>query len=335
MSSSAVLARRCILPGSTQLTHDASFRAEHTPVLLEDAMAFLQPRTGGLYLDGTAGGGGHAEAILERSAPDGRLILLDLDRDALARAGERLVRFGGRTTSFQGNFASLPDLVGSEVFFDGILLDLGISSLQLGSGRGFSFMRDEELDMRMDQGAQLCARDLVNNLSYEELERILRDYGEERRSRSIAAEIIRAREKHELETTGQIAAIVRKAAGRAHAVKSLARVFQALRIAVNDELPSLERGLPLLLSRLTPGGRLVVVCYQSLEDRIAKRLFLEAEKRCVCPQGLTNPWCSGGPEGRRLTKKVVKPGAVERRANPRARSARLRAFERPPGGRVS
>ena len=309
--------------------------SKHLPVLLNEAMLFLRPRSGGVYLDGTTGGGGHAEAILERSAPAGRLLLLDLDRDALTHAKERLSRYAGRITTIQGNFASLPLLVGRDMFFDGIVTDLGISGLQLGSGRGFSFMRDEELDMRMDQGAKVSAKDLVNGFSQEELARIFFEYGEERKSRRIAAEIIRLRQKSEIRTTLELAAIVRKVVDRAHAVKSLARVFQALRIAVNDELPSLERGLPVLLSRLSPGGRLVVLAYHSLEDRLAKRLFLEAEKQCVCPPELRSPWCGGGPEGVRLTKKVVKPGTAEMKANPRARSARLRAFERPWEEKVS
>jgi 16S rRNA (cytosine1402-N4)-methyltransferase len=312
-------------------------RAEpgHIPVLLEEAMRFLQPRSGGLYLDATAGGGGHAEAILERSAPGGRIILLDHDADALARARERLTRFSGRFETIQGSFASLLHLIGPDVSFDGIIADLGISSLQLESGRGFSFMKDEELDMRMDSRGRVTAKDLVNSLSERELEKILFEFGEERRSRRIASEIVRMREKKEITTTLELANLVRRVVARAHAVKSLARVFQALRIAVNQELPGLERGLPVLLSRLAPGGRLAVIAYHSLEDRIVKRFFLEAEKGCVCPPDFRSSWCAGGPEGVRMTRKVVKPGPDETKRNPRSRSGRMRVFERTAGGDVS
>ncbi|MFQ6103096.1 MAG: 16S rRNA (cytosine(1402)-N(4))-methyltransferase RsmH [Candidatus Glassbacteria bacterium] len=317
------------------MSNKESMRSVHIPVLLEESMKYLDPRSGGTYLDGTAGGGGHSKALLERSAPQGNLIMIDIDEEALRYSRERLSGYSDRVTFLQGNFADLAQLVGNHVFFDGILIDLGLSSLQLESARGFSFMKDEILDMRMNRNARLSASDLVNHLSRDELADIFYKYGEERRSKRIADEIVRLRDKSEVRTTADLAKAVRRAADPKYSVKSLARVFQAIRISVNDEITSLERGLPVLLSRLKPGGTIVVISYHSLEDRIVKRFFLEAEADCVCPIGLKNPWCGGGSEGERLTTKVVRPTGEETQANPRARSARLRAFKRPAEGRAS
>ncbi len=309
---------------------------EHTPVLLAESMRFLEPMSGNTYLDATAGGGGYAGAILERSSPDGKVVLVDRDHDALEYTRKRLERFADRITILHGNFADLPQLLEEDTYFAGVAADLGFSTLQLESNRGFSFSKDEELDMRMDRGVGTGAAELVNHLSSEELADIFWKYGEERRSRRIAEVIIRRRRKGEIRTTGELAACVRKASDPRYAVKSLARVFMALRIRVNDELSSLERGLPMLLSRLAPGGTIVVVAYHSLEDRIVKRFFATAHTACVCPPGFRNPWCDGsGAEGVRLTKKVVKPTGEEKQANPRSRSSRLRAFRRPAEGGAS
>ncbi len=309
--------------------------SRHIPVLLEESLRFLEPRSGGHYLDCTVGGGSHAEGILERSSPGGRLTGIDRDPQALELARRRLARFGDRVSLIQANFADLTDYIESDRWFDGIVADLGMSSIQLGSDRGFSFMRDEPLDMRMGTDAEFTARRLLNHLSRDELAGIFRDFGEERRSRRIADAVVRAREKAEIRTTADLARVVEKAADPRYRIKSLARIWQALRIAVNLELASLERGLPILLSRLSPGGVLVVISYHSLEDRIVKRFFIEAEKNCLCPPPERNPWCDGRSEGDRLTKKVVRPTGEETQANPRARSARLRAFKRSLEGRAS
>lgn len=307
----------------------------HIPVLLEESLDYIDPRPGNTYLDCTVGGGSHAEAILGRSSPDGRLTGIDRDPRALDLARRKLAPFGDRVTLVPGNFADLADLVEGDLYFDGIIADFGMSSIQLESDRGFSFMRDDELDMRMGPDADIPAGDLVNHLSRDELAGIFRDFGEERRSRRIADAIVRAREKAPLRTTAELARIVERASDPRYRVKTLARVWQALRIAVNQELSSLERGLPVLLSRLAPGGVMVTIAYHSLEDRIVKRFFIEAEKNCLCPPPSRNPWCSGRSEGDRLTKKVVRPTGEETQANPRARSARLRAFKRSLEGRAS
>jgi len=291
---------------------------EHTPVLLDESMHFLNPSPGCSYLDCTAGGGGHSEKILELSSPDGRLVIVDRDSEALRISRERLSPYLDRLNSCQVNFADLPRLLEPNDLFDGIILDLGFSSLQLECGRGFSYMKDEPLDMRMDQTDGISARDLVNHLSRDELSLVFRSYGEERRSRKIADAVVRARERNEIRTTAELAAAVRKAADPRYVVKTLARVFQSIRIRVNDELSSLETGLPVLLERLKPGGTIVVIAYHSLEDRIVKRFFIAAEIE--------------REEGRRLTKKVVKPTEEEKKVNPRSRSARLRAFRRIEGG---
>ena len=304
-------ASRCVTPSQVPGS------VEHIPVLLEESMRFLTPSNGCIYLDCTAGGGGHSEKILELSGPDGRLVMVDLDSDALSRSRKRLSPYGERFDTYQVNYADLPQLLDETTCFDGILIDLGFSSLQLGGGRGFSFMKDEPLDMRMDQSTGISARELVNHLSRDELAGIFWTYGEERRSRKIADAVIRTREKGEIRTTGELASAARKASDPRYVVKTLARIFQSLRIRVNDELSSLERGLPVLLSRVKPGGTMVVIAYHSLEDRIVKRFFIAAESELE--------------EGERLTRKVVKPTESEKQVNPRSRSAKLRAFRRTEG----
>ena len=304
--------------------------SEHEPVLLSETISLLEPRSDGLYLDGTLGGGGHAEAILEASSPDGRLIGLDRDPRAIEHSRIRLARFGGRVELHERNFASLaesPEL--AAVRLDGALLDLGVSSAQIDEkARGFSYRQDAPLDMRMGPRGE-PARDLLARADTDDLTDIIRRYGEERHARRIALAIVRERERQPIETTGRLREIVEQAVPRSeHALKSVARVFQALRIAVNEELESLSSGLPQIVERLVEGGRLVVISYHSLEDRIVKRYFRDLASDCVCPPDLPVCRCDKRSEAVILTRRPLTADRAETDRNPRARSARLRAIER-------
>jgi 16S rRNA (cytosine1402-N4)-methyltransferase len=286
----------------------------HVPVLLEPAVEQLAVRPGGFYVDGTVGLGGHAAEVLRRSAPDGTLLGLDRDPDALARAREVLAGFGPRARLAHGDWRALPEMLG-ERRPDGVLLDLGVSSLQLDTAeRGFSFRADGPLDMRMDRSGGPTAADLVNRLPERELADVIYRYGEERASRRIARAIVRAREKAHLRTTGELAAVVRGAAGRARkrGMDPATLTFQALRIAVNRELEGLGEALEAIARRLAGGGRLAVIAFHSLEDREVKNAF-----RGLARHGFTL-----------LTRKPIRPTEEEAARNPRARSARLRALER-------
>ncbi len=306
----------------------------HLPVMPAEVVRFLGCRPGGVYVDCTLGGGGHALEMLKASSPDGRVIGLDVDEDALEEARRLLEPFGARVIILRENYrdvkAVLERLGVGEV--DGMVLDVGVSSYQLERAeRGFSFMHDSRLDMRMDRRIKTSAYDLVNGLPAEELERIFRTYGEERRARTIAKAIVRSREKVPVETTGQLARIVlmslppRYRHGKIHPAT---RVFQALRIAVNNELENLEAGLRQGVCCLRPGGRMVVISFHSLEDRIVKNTFREISSGCICPRDVPRCVCGRHPLVRILTKKVVVPGRDEVESNPRARSAKLRAVER-------
>jgi 16S rRNA (cytosine1402-N4)-methyltransferase len=286
----------------------------HEPVLLTEAMELLAVRPGGFYVDGTLGLGGHAAEILRRSGPDGRLLGLDRDEEALAAAGQRLAGFGPRVRMEHDDYRALPGRW-SEERPDGVLLDLGVSSLQLDEpGRGFSFQADGPLDMRMDRRGGATAAELVNRLPETALADLLYRYGEERAARRVARAIVAARRQERLSTTGQLAAVVRRAAGRARrpGLDPATLTFQALRIAVNRELEGLGDVLSELARWLAPHGRLVVIAFHSLEDREVKQAFRALS----------------GPGFRLLTRKPVRPGEEEVRRNPRARSARLRALER-------
>jgi len=303
----------------------------HKPVLLQDTIELLGCREGGTYVDATIGLGGHAEAIAERIAPGGRLIGLDRDTDALMHTRGRLARFGAAIIPVQGNFdrlAAVLDEQGIETV-DGVLFDFGVSSMQLETpGRGFSFQRTGPLDMRMDVSCGTSARELVNGAPVHELERIIRDYGEEPSWRRVATAIAAAREHREIATTEELAGLVARAIPRAVQRRKLhpvARTFQALRIAVNDELGAIERALPQALTALAPDGRLVAIAYHSLEDRIVKHAFRAWAKSCTCPPEFPVCRCGGTALVEVLTKKPVRPGPSEVAANPRARSARLRA----------
>ena len=306
----------------------------HVSVLADEVLALLAPRPGGLYLDGTLGGGGHARLLLEASAPDGRLIGLDRDPAALLAAAARLEPFAARMTLCRGSFADLAEhlaVLGIDQV-DGILLDLGVSSHQLDTPeRGFSFREDGPLDMRMDPAQTLTAAGLLADAGVQELQRIFREYGEERWAGRIAREIVRVRATTPLTTTRQLAELVAGAVPGGQVPQRIhpaTRVFQALRIAVNNELGALQRGLAAALKCLRPGGRLAVISFHSLEDRIVKQGFRAAAVTCTCPPRLPVCVCDHRPAVKILTPRGVRPAAAEINANPRSRSAVLRAVER-------
>ncbi len=307
----------------------------HVPVLLQETLDILQPRSGGSYVDGTLGGGGHAEAILERSSPEGRLLGFDLDPEAIERVRERLKRFGDRFVEVHASFAEIERWVRWYGFApaDGILLDLGLSSDQLANlERGFGFQASAPLDMRFNPLQSMpSARELVNRLELAELIDLLRRYGEEPRAKTIARAIVRQREHAPIETTAELAAIVERSVGHKRGKTHPAtRTFQALRIAVNQELAALESALPQAIEVLAPGGRLVVISFHSLEDRIVKRFFVDQAATCVCPPGLPICVCGRKPRVKILTKHGVRASPEEIARNPRSRSAILRAVEKLP-----
>jgi 16S rRNA (cytosine1402-N4)-methyltransferase len=308
--------------------------AQHEPVLLAESLDLLQPRPGGRFVDATVNGGGHACAILDRTAPDGRLLALDADPVAVATARARLEGSGSRATVVHANFRVLGAVAGRMGFLavDGVLMDLGLSSLQIEApGRGFSFRRDAPLDMRHDPSVGRSAAQYLGSASAMDLEWCLRSYGEEPRARAIAAEIVAFREKEPIVTSGQLAALVsRVLGGRRGRIHPATRTFQALRIAVNDELGALTEALPQALGLLRSGGRLAVIAFHSLEDRVVKAFFrreagLEAEET---PRGMPAAPASAAPRVRILTRRPIRPSPEELSRNPRARSARLRVAER-------
>ena len=297
-------------------------RAPHLPVMLEEVLTWLAPRPAGVYCDGTVGLGGHTAGVLERSAPDGRVIGIDRDPEALDAARVRLMPFGDRVTLVHARFSEAREVLDrlGLVAVDGFLVDLGVSSPQLDRPeRGFSFRNDGPLDMRMDPSAGETAADLLRRVDEVELAQIIRDYGEERHAARVARAIVEARRAGDLDTTGKLAALVARAIPRHEYGKNPAtRTFQALRIAVNQELEELERLLSVAADCLRPGGRLCVIAFHSLEDRIVKRRL----------RALAGRDGSGPAVLRILTKHVVPPSGAERARNPRARSAHLRAAER-------
>ncbi len=304
--------------------------AAHVPVLVNEVVAGLRVAPGGRYIDATVGSGGHAGEILTASAPDGCLLGLDRDPAALEAASKRLTGFEGRSELAQASFADLRDVAEARgfVLVDGILFDLGLSSLQLADGeRGFSFMADGPLDMRFDPASGgTTAADLVNTLSQEALADILYRYGEERQSRRIAAAIIEARP---IETTRELVAVIEGAVGRRRGrLHPATLTFQALRIAVNEELEALKAALPQAVGLLKPGGRLVVIAFHSLEDRIVKRFMRRESRDCICPPKLPICTCEHEASLRVITGKPIRPTVEEVAENPRSRSARLRIAER-------
>ena len=318
--------------------------AYHRPVMTAEVVAALAVRAGGVYLDGTLGEGGHCMAILEQCAPDGTALGIDRDPRSVAVARRRLAGFGSRAVSAQGSYADLARIAGEQGIssVDGVLLDLGFSSRQVEEeGYGFSFQRDEPLDMRFDpSGGEVTAFDIVNDAGVEELADLIFRFGEERRSRAIARAIVAGRP---VNTTGQLAQIVARAcggrrgggrdrSGSGRGRHPATRTFQALRIAVNRELEHLEAGLAAVLEVLAPGGRLAVISYHSLEDRIVKEWLRRESGVCVCPPGLPVCGCGRRARLRLMGRRVIRPSAAEVAANPRSRSARLRAAERIPEG---
>ncbi len=304
----------------------------HVSVLVPEAMALLSPRPGKRYLDGTLGGGGHSEQILIDSSPDGRVLGLDRDDEALAAARARLRRFEPRWIARQASFADargILDEIGWQRV-DGAILDLGISSHQIDSAeRGFSFRSEAGLDMRMDRRQPLDARAIVNSYSAEELARIFRDYGEEPQARRLAQAIVSERRRRPLQSTGELARLIERIKGRGRREHHPAtQVFQALRLAVNGELDHLERFLASGYEILQPAGRMAIISFHSLEDRMVKTAFRKWSRACLCPPRVLRCECGWSQKVKLLTKKPVVPSRREIETNPRARSAKLRAVER-------
>lgn len=306
----------------------------HTPVLLDESLRFLDIKPGGTYADLTLGLGGHAEEILRRSGPGGMLVGIDRDAEALEAAAIRLSPFKGRTVLRQAEFSKSPELIREAGFekVDGFLMDLGVSMLQLRTPeRGFSFSKDAPLDMRMDRSSGITAARLIQDLDESGLARIIFEYGEERWAKAIARRIKEAVKAAPVETTVALADIVKGAIPKKFwppKTHPATRTFQALRIAVNEELDILERTLGSMLDILGPGGRAVVISYHSLEDRIVKHAFRERAKGCTCPPDFPKCVCGVKPAIKILTGRPVLPSEEETQSNPSARSAKLRAAER-------
>ena len=304
----------------------------HVSVLVREVIECLRPGPGKRYFDGTVGGGGHAEQILIESSPDGQVLAVDRDDTALGETQKRLGRFEGRVIARQASFADAKDIL-TEIGWngvDGVILDLGMSSDQIDSPeRGFSFRAAARLDMRMDRRQTVDARQIVNAFALEQLERIFRVYGEEPRARRIAQAIVAGRKQHTLETTAQLVQLIERIKGRGRRDHHPAtQVFQALRIAVNQELQQLEQFLESGYETLRPGGRMVIISFHSLEDRIVKAAFRKWNRACLCPPRALSCRCGWSQKVKLLTKKPIMPSASEIHANPRARSAKMRAVER-------
>lgn len=305
---------------------------QHTPVLFLETIESLQPKDGARYIDCTVGGGGHAAALLDAAGPHARLLGLDADPDDLAVARERLAGFGERVRLVNANFRQLAEVAGVAGFVpaDGVLFDLGMSSIQLErSLRGFSFQRDAPLDMRFDPRQPTTAADIVNNAGEAELRRMLYEFGNERNAPRLARAIVKRRGTRRIETTKDLSDVVVGVLGpRREGMHSATKTFQALRIAVNEELESLREALPQALGILSKGGRLAVISFHSLEDRIVKEFTRYEASTCICPPGL--PICVCGKQAtlRLVHRKPVTPGPEELRLNPRARSAKLRIAEK-------
>ena len=308
---------------------------QHTPVLLQEVVSYLRPQPGMVIVDCTLGGGGHSRALLEKILPGGKLIALDQDTDAIEAASQVLNPLGeDNYIIFHANFKELGNVIKKTPYdqVDGVLFDLGVSSYQLDEGeRGFSYQQDALLDMRMDRSTALTAYDFVNGASPEVLTRIIREYGEERWAKRISLFIASEREKAAIKTTGQLVEIIKKAVpigARREGPHPAKRTFQALRIAVNKELeilvPALKQGLEIL----KPGGRMAVISFHSLEDRLTKSVFKDAAQGCICPKDLPICICNHKSKIKILTGKPVSASEEEKTENPRARSAKLRVAQK-------
>lgn len=300
----------------------------HIPVLYHEVLEHLQPRPGGRYLDGTVGAGGHTIGLLQASAPDGTVLALDRDPEAILFAQRRLGEYGERVILVQASYVDMAAVAEAQGLtdFDGVLLDLGLSSRQLADGqRGFSFLQEGPLDMRFDPTQGETAADLINNLSETELADMFWRYGEERRSRQWAKVIVAERP---ITTTTQLADLIAGQRPRRGKIHPATQIFQALRIAVNGELEAVEKGLLAAIELLRINGRLAVISFHSLEDRLVKQTFRQLSRLCICPPEQPVCTCGRQPTLRLVTRKAVQAGAEEVGANPRSRSARLRVAEK-------
>ena len=307
---------------------------KHTSVLLEETIDQLNIKPDGVYVDGTLGGGGHSYEIASRLGTDGRLIGIDQDGDAIEAAGNRLKEFQDKVILVRNNYCNAKAVVTENGFakVDGIVLDLGVSSFQLDNvERGFSYKYDTALDMRMDTRQSLSARTIVNEYSEMELFRIIKDYGEEQFAKNIAKHIVRARQDKPLETTGELIEIIKAAIParmRATGGHPSKRTFQAIRIECNRELEVLKNSLDEFIDLLNPGGRLCIITFHSLEDRIVKSAFRKNENPCTCPPDFPVCVCGKTSKGKVITRKPILPSEEEMEHNPRSKSAKLRVFER-------
>ncbi|MCR5283724.1 MAG: 16S rRNA (cytosine(1402)-N(4))-methyltransferase RsmH [Lachnospiraceae bacterium] len=305
----------------------------HKSVLLDEVIESLAIKEDGIYVDGTLGGAGHSSKIVERLST-GRLIGIDQDEDAIRAASERLAPFGERVSIVRSNYEGFETVIADLGIdkVDGILLDLGVSSYQLDTPqRGFSYKEDAPLDMRMDQRSALTAEVIVNEYPREEITRILRDYGEEKFAANIARHIEAARQQKRIQTTYELNELIKAAIPakmRQEGGHPSKRTFQAIRIACNRELEVLEDTIDCMIDHLAPGGRLCIITFHSLEDRIVKNKFKTAEHPCICPPSFPVCTCGRTPKGKVLTRKPILPSEREREENPRAKSAKLRVFEK-------
>lgn len=307
---------------------------EHKSVLLEETVDSLDIKPDGIYVDGTLGGGGHASLVCSRLSDKGRLIGIDQDADAIKAASERLAPFGDKVTIVRSNYENIASVL-SELGIekvDGIYLDLGVSSYQLDTvERGFTYREDAPLDMRMDQRNTQTAADIVNTYSEMDLFRIIRDYGEDRFAKNIAKHIVRARAEKPFETTGELIEVIKAAIPakvRATGGHPAKRTFQALRIELNHELDVLNRSIDTMIDLLNPGGRLSIITFHSLEDRIVKTRFKNNENPCICPPGFPVCMCGKKSKGSVVTRKPIVPSEQEIEENKRSKSSKLRVFEK-------
>ena len=306
----------------------------HKPIMLDEVIEYLDPKPDGTYVDGTLGGAGHSFAIAGRLGPAGRLVGIDQDEDAIEAATMKLAPYEDRVTIVRSNYSEMPrvlrDLGIDKV--NGILLDLGVSSWQLDQpDRGFTYREDAPLDMRMDRRQERTAADIVNGYSESDLYHVIRDYGEDKFAKNIAKHIVQAREKNPVETTGQLVEIIKAAIPgrvRAKGGHPAKKTFQALRIELNQELTVLSDSLEDMVDLLEPGGRLCVITFHSLEDRIVKKIFRNCENPCTCPPEFPVCVCGKVSKGRVITRKPLVPGEKEREENSRSKSAKLRVFEK-------
>ncbi len=308
---------------------------KHKSVLLRETIEYLNVRPDGVYVDGTLGGGGHAYEVCRRLSGRGRLIGIDQDEDAIKAAARRLAEFEDKIQIIRSNYCKMQDVL-AEIGVsgaDGIVLDLGVSSYQLDDpARGFTYREDNApLDMRMDKRQRLTAKELINTYSEQELYHIIRDYGEDKFAKNIAKHIVMAREEREIETTGELTEIIKAAIPakvRMNGGHPAKRTFQAIRIALNRELEVLRESLEDMIRMLNPGGRICVITFHSLEDRIVKNIFKKSENPCTCPRDFPVCVCGKQPLGKVMTKRPVIPSEEEIEYNPRSKSAKLRVFER-------